>query len=329
MGQVAGRNALDHYGISTPVDWLGSAANVKDAAMDLDDLFNFVSGNVGDEISGILNSPTPPIHSSLLGEWQRSKAGRNWATEQFLLNKTGRLRKDQQKDLMDYGAFSDDLAREAAYYNDAIKSGAQEASLYVRSRGVEVPRLGNFMTRDIPVVDWDWPDEAHTAPGQTTIGNLNDVVERVADYASDNKRARMQLYLTPGGIHGIETGYRANPGKFYGLFSSTLNPDPYYEALSLMDQGDGMSYRLRTTPKASRLKQGTDFVAHYLGSIGEGKINPYIMEEVIDNYSDPAIRNVEKLRRYGYADPTPHALRMAETQLKTIKSPSIRKLLGR
>lgn len=139
---------------------------------------------------------------------------------------------------------------------------------------------------DVPMGDWDWPDNIHDTRS-VTVNNLNDAYELIKDVAGKRNQT-WDVYLTPGGVRADLMSHRMTPQQFAdaGLFDE-LHIDPLYAQLSQSPASypDLSDYKQINTfnTRVSQKPRPNDFVAYRLGRIGNAPINPY-NKRIIDTY---------------------------------------------
>lgn len=174
----------------------------------------------------------------------------------------------------------------------------------------------------VPMGDWDWRDPIHP-DNAVSIESLGDVHERLTRYTKDNPDSRWKVYLTPGGIRAWELGRSRTPIKAMqeGMFdeSGILKVDPLYGKMTTRKDYSHL-YPSKFTPPAfwSRVSQKptrpNDFVAYYLGNIGEGTINSE-NARLVNTYHDKVIQDVLSIEG---VDPREASLSLLEKQLATV-----------
>lgn len=139
---------------------------------------------------------------------------------------------------------------------------------------------------DVPMGDWDWPDDIHSA-GSVTVNNLNDAYGLLTDVAGKHNQT-WDLYLTPGGVRADLMSHRMTPNEFAdaGLFDE-LRIDPMYAQLSQTvneyPELEGYISQPLFNTRVSQKPRPGDFVAFRLGQVGNAPINPY-NKRIIDTY---------------------------------------------
>lgn len=197
--------------------------------------------------------------------------------------------------------------------------------------------------RNLPMVDFDWPDDIHK--NQATVRHLGDALAAMNEYADPlfgGSKKKMAVYLTPGGVHGFDLTTRATPQEYFSRSDVlAMQPDREYMELAKNAQHElpedmraaysGGVFNTRVSAKENR--QGRDFVAHYLGTIGDGEVNP--ANASLLKLHDEVVQRGKTLGK-GLANPfdDPVSSALVRGQLDTVspglvKRWSILKALGR
>lgn len=115
----------------------------------------------------------------------------------------------------------------------------------------------------IPMGDWDWPNEGHKTDKCITISCLKDVIDRLKVYLEAHPYQSVRLYVTPGGVRGFFLGKPLTVEEFFSNKEGgrTLDIDPLYQGLCERTN----SFRVRTSPKLNRKN---DWVAIHIGDFG-------------------------------------------------------------
>lgn len=158
----------------------------------------------------------------------------------------------------------------------------------------------NFATfDDLAMQDWDFPDEIHHA-SSVNIRHMGDAVDRINRFTHDNKGSNFRVYLTPGGVRSFDMTRRITPREFADRgYDEVLQVDPNYikfaqdmivpyQARDFYPE-QGWSSRLSGKPG-----RDDDFVAYYLGSVGDGLPHPDNRRLVSQYHDIPIAKNIAK-----------------------------------
>ena len=144
--------------------------------------------------------------------------------------------------------------------------------------GVEFISLSN-----IPMLDWDWPNEGHKTSECITITNLNEVLVILYAYLKRYPSQSIRVYITPGGVRAFFLGESLSVKEFFeNKEGETLNADPMY--IGLTKRGD--SFPVRISPKPNR--KG-DFVASYCCTLGQ-QPNKQLLDVLLKVHDKPIKR---------------------------------------
>jgi hypothetical protein len=152
-------------------------------------------------------------------------------------------------------------------------------------------------TSSIPMGDWDFPEDTHH-PTSITIKNVGDVYKRLIAYTKQHN-SLWKVYLTPGGVRAFDISRNINSKEFKKDFKS-LNIDPCYARLAMNQPRPDVyskipkynllypkqSWAFRLSGKPNRKN---DFVALYLGTVGNGKALSY-NSRIVKEYHDKPIQ---------------------------------------
>ena len=153
--------------------------------------------------------------------------------------------------------------------------------------------FGNF--RRTPMMDID----VRKVPGRRgahfdrniTYNTREDALRDIESYISSplGQMQNLRVYNTPGGIRLIDMKNRATPVNYfapnYGMPGGVIKTDPDYITRRLYP---GAAFDFRLSPKPGRQN---DYVAKFMGNLGQGKPNPKNVFEV-DNYHDNLIATI-------------------------------------
>lgn len=143
---------------------------------------------------------------------------------------------------------------------------------------------------DIPMLDWDWPNEGHKVEECVTITNLKQVVDVLTEYVKKHPSQSIRVYVTPGGVRAFFLGESLSPEDFFcNKGGEELSADPLY--IKLCKKFD--VFPARVSPKPNR--KG-DFVASYCCTIGT-QPNPERLNTLIKVHDNP----IKKFRRKSVA----------------------------
>ena len=153
--------------------------------------------------------------------------------------------------------------------------------------------FGNF--RKTPMMDID----VKRVPGRksghfdrnVTYNTREDAFKDINKYLSSplGQTQSLRAYNTPGGIRLIDMKNRMTPIQYfkpnYGMPGGAIKTDPDYISRRLYPGG---AFDFRLSPKPGRQN---DYVAKYVGTLGQVKTNPKNVFEV-DNYHDDLINTI-------------------------------------
>jgi hypothetical protein len=125
--------------------------------------------------------------------------------------------------------------------------------------------------KDIPMGDWDWPNEGHATEQCLTITCLQDVLDTLNEYLSYYED-HVRVYVTPGGVRAFFLGQPRVPQEFW--FRFPFYADPIYRKFTLKS---GI-YSARVSPKPNR---AGDFVARYVCTLANAEADPKLLEQLL------------------------------------------------
>lgn len=172
---------------------------------------------------------------------------------------------------------------------------------FKKKKGSNNKRDGKYVNFSIfertPMGDWDFPDDIHDS-ASVTIRHAGDAIDSIKRFTHDNKDSNFRVYLTPGGVRAFDMTRRLTPRQ-YQKIGEDLNIDPQYLELSRdmvapygmegIHPEQGFSSRLSSKPGRS-----DDFVAYYLGSMGQGLPHPTNKKLVTQFHDIPIARNISQ-----------------------------------
>lgn len=126
-------------------------------------------------------------------------------------------------------------------------------------------------TSNIPMFDWDIPDEYH-GDNSITFTSREEVIHMLGRFVSRNPSFYFRVYDTPGGLHGWLMSHSGTPRQCLKLMRA-LKVDPLYIKYCL---GRG-EFSCRLGKKYGR--EG-DYIARYRRGIGGGAVIPLHKETV-------------------------------------------------
>lgn len=158
--------------------------------------------------------------------------------------------------------------------------------------------------KNVPMGDWDWPDAIH-ADASVSVKNAGDAFQNLEDFTGRNG-GRWDVFLTPGGVRAFDLSNQMSPRQFEqaGRFEE-LNIDPLYRRFSLdkemslprhrRDNPDEYNqlyptnnFNVRIDSKPGR--EGNDFVAYRLGTVGKDLPNPQNVRLVREYHDKPIVK---------------------------------------
>jgi len=192
----------------------------------------------------------------------------------------------------------------------------KKAASKVSPIGGEIEYVG---FNDIPMTDWDVPDDFHSA-SNVTVRHLGDVEELVRQHLQDNPQSSLRLYQTPGGFRAWDLSQRLNPIA-YAPQSEAMKVDGDYVRLA---QGkpalehDGLTYGGPAFSSRISAKPGraVDWVAQPILTLyGNDAIPDPSSLRAIEAFHDGPIR-----KHYLGGSSSPDAMAMLQRQAQTASS---------
>lgn len=143
------------------------------------------------------------------------------------------------------------------------------------TKGIEFVSLS-----DIPMLDWDWPNEGHRTAECITITNLKEVLVILEAYLELHPSQSIRVYVTPGGVRAFFLGESISVKEFFeNKGGETLKADPLYVRLAKRLS----SFPVRISPKP--IRKG-DFVASYCCTLGQ-EPNKHLLDVLLKVHDQP------------------------------------------